>query len=147
MIAPKLVRLIETHSDQLAQSLIERLKGDERISDLRKVPPDELRQRAYEVYRNLSDWLLTKTESDVEQTYKAIGARRAAQGVALSHLIYGILAIKEHLWRFLAGEVVADRTVELFQELELFHSVDHFFDRAVYYAACGHESSQGSHVA
>ena len=147
MIAPRLVQLIETHADQLAGSLIEKLQGNERMSDLRKVPPEELQHRAYEVYRNLSDWLLTKTEGDVERTFTAIGARRAAQGVALSHVVYAILAIKEHLWGFLAGEVTAERPVELFQELDLFHMVDQFFDRAVYYAACGYEGTQGAHAA
>jgi hypothetical protein len=147
MIAPSLVRLIETHSDQLAQGLLERFLGDPRIADIRKVPQDELRERSREIYRNLSDWLLTKTESDVERTYGAVGARRAAQGVSLSHLVGAILTTKEHLWAFLREEVSSERPVELFQELELFHLVDQFFDRAVYYAALGYERQKPARAA
>jgi len=32
-----------------------------------------------------------------------------------------------------------DRPLELYQEMELLRLVDQFFDRAVYYAARGHE--------
>jgi hypothetical protein len=37
-----------------------------------------------------------------------------------------------------------DRPVELFQEKELFQLVDQFFDRAVYFAAIGHERYQSA---
>ena len=147
MIATRLVRLIQTHSDELARGLAEKCLGSDRISDMRKVPPDELRQRAYDIYRNLNDWLLAKTESDIERTYTAIGARRAAQGVALSHLLGAILLVKQHLFEFLNREGLVDRHVELFQELELLEMVDMFFDKAVYYAARGYERAAAARAA
>jgi hypothetical protein len=141
MVAPRLVRLIETHSEQLASGLMRRLLNDERVGDLRKVPPEELRHRAWEIYRNLSDWLLTKTETEVERRYLELGARRAAQGVALSHVLFALQATKEHLWEYLKSETMADRPVELFQELDLFQMVDQFFDRASFHAARGYEAA------
>ncbi len=143
MIAPRLVRLIETHSEQLAQGLLKKVQKSPQLSEFRiKVPAHELRQRAYEIYRNLGDWLLGKTEVDVEHRYTAIGARRAAQGVPLSQLILAIVTVKEHLWEFLQREGMTDRPVELYQELELLQLVDQFFDRAVCYAAIGHEQAR-----
>jgi len=147
MIALRLVRLIETHSDQLARGLMEKLLRCERVADMRKVPAAELEQRVYEIYRNLSDWLLTKTDRDIERRYTAIGARRAAQGVALSNVLYAIVATKEHLWEFLGREGRVDRPVELFQELELFQLVDQFFDRALYFTACGYERARVAQAA
>jgi len=141
MIAGKLVHLIEKHSDDLARGLMERLLNSERGADLRKVPREELQQRAYEVYRHLSDYVMTTTESEIERSYTAIGARRAAQGVAMSSLLYGILAVKEHLWEFLRHESVWDQAHELFQERELLQIVDQYFDRALYFAARGHEQA------
>jgi hypothetical protein len=139
MIAARLVRLIQEHSNELATSLVERAGRDARLAEMRKVPAGELRQRAYEVYRNLSDWLLTKTEADIERTYSIIGARRASQGVALSHVIGAIQLVKTQLFDFLNREGLVERHVELFQELELLQLVDQFFDRAIYYTARGHE--------
>jgi hypothetical protein len=148
MITPRLVQLIEKHSDDLAQGVMRRLGGDERLAaDIKKVPPEELRQRAYEIYRNLSDWLTERTEKDIDTLYSAIGARRAGQGVALSSLILAILGVKEHLWEFIRNEIAPDRPVEIFSELELLDEVDLFFDRAVYYAARGYEQAKAAQAA
>lgn len=142
MIAERMIRLIEGHSDQLARGLIEKFLNSEKMSDMRKVPLPELQQRVYEIYHNLNDWLETKTEGDIERWYSAVGARRASQGVSLSHLICALLAVKEHLWDFLAREAMLDRPLEVYQEIELLRLMDQFFDRAVYYAARGHEQAR-----
>jgi len=140
----RMVRLIETHSGQLARGVLERVENSERCQDfLRKVPPEELRQRVQEIYHHLGEWLTRKTERDIERRYTAIGERRAAQGVSLSHLMFAIVATKEHLWQYVAKEVLADpRPVELFQEVELAQLVEQFFDRAIYFAAIGYERYQ-----
>jgi len=139
----RLVRLIETHSDTLARGLLDRIEGSERCREfVLKVPPDDLKDRVYEIYHHLGEWLLKKTERDVEHRYVAIGERRAAQGVPLSQLMFVIVATKEHLWEYVVREGMADRPVEVFQELELFQLVEQFFDRAVYFAAIGYERYQ-----
>ena len=139
----RLVRLIETHSDQLARGLLDRIENSERCREfVQKVPPDDLKQKVYEIYHHLGQWLLKKTEHEVEQRYTAIGERRAAQGVPLSQLMFVIVATKEHLWEYVVREGMADRPVEVFQELELFQLVEQFFDRAVYFAAIGYEQYQ-----
>jgi hypothetical protein len=136
----RLVRLIETHSEQLARGLEQRIEDSERCSEfVEKVPPEELKQRVYDIYHHLGEWLLKKTESEVERRYMEIGARRQRQGVSLSQVLFVIIATKEHLWEYVAKEALADRPVELFQELELFQLVEQFFDRALYFAAIGYE--------
>ena len=79
MIALRLVRLIELHSDELAAELVVKLETSSRTADLRKVPNDELRRRLQEILRHLSEWLLTKTGHDVERRHFEIGGRRASQ--------------------------------------------------------------------
>ncbi|MGC2321056.1 MAG: hypothetical protein WA463_00365 [Terriglobales bacterium] len=141
----RLVRLIETHSDPLARGLLERIENSERCREfVSKVPPEELKDRVYEIYHHLGEWLLKKTERDVEQRYIAIGERRAAQGVPLSQFMFAIVATKEHLWDYVTREAMLDRPVELFQELELFQLVEQFFDRAVYFGAIGYERYQSA---
>jgi len=139
----RLVRLIETHSDQLARGLLDRIENSERCREfVQRVPPEDLKQKVYEIYHHLGQWLLRKTEHDVEQRYVAIGELRAGQGVPLSQLMFVIVATKEHLWEYVTQEAMADRPVDLFQELELFQLVEQFFDRAVYFAAIGYERYQ-----
>lgn len=142
----KLVRLIESHSDQLAGGLLGRIQGSGRCSKLvEMVPREELKQRSYEIYHNLGEWLQNKSESDVEHHYLAIGARRAAQGVPLSQAMLAIVATKEHLWEYISREILFDHSFELLQELELLQRVERFFDRASYYMAVGYESHHVPH--
>jgi hypothetical protein len=143
----RVVRLIETHSDPLARGLLDRIENSERCREfVQKVPPNDLKERVYEIYHHLGQWLLKKTERDIEQRYIAIGEHRAAQGVPLSELMFVIVATKEHLWEYVTRESMLDRPVELFQELELFQLVEQFFDRAVYFAAIGYERYQLAHL-
>ena len=139
MLAVRLVRLIEKHSEQLSRELSEKVWNSPRCSDLHKVPPEELEARTHEIYRNLSDWLLDKTEAELEQRYTELGARRAEQGVAYSHFLWAIIATREHLRTFVQREGLSDSAMELHGELELLHLLGQFFNHALYYAAVGYE--------
>jgi hypothetical protein len=142
MLAMRLVRLIETHADRLSHSLTRRLENDPHCAELRKVPREELEARTYEIFSHLTDWLLYKTEHDLERAYTELGVRRAKQQVALSHVLYAVTATKEQLWAFLQDEGVVTKPVELFAEMELFRLLDQFFDKALYYLATGYESAK-----
>jgi hypothetical protein len=139
MFSYRLVRLIEAHADALAGGLEERVQASSQISHFRDIPAHELRERVYEIYRHLGEWLLGKNELDIEHRYREIGARRAHQAVRLSEVIQTIVLTKENLWEFLKSEAVMDRAIEIMGELELLQMLEMFFDRAIYYAAVGYE--------
>ena len=145
MLAYRLVRLIETHSDALAAGLLEKVQSSELTRAYRNVAPEELRQRVYEIYRHLGDWLLGKSAFDIEQRYEEIGTRRVHQGVPISELIWVIILTKENLWEFVKKENVIERPVEVFGELEMMQLLDQFFDRAIYYASVGYERALAAH--
>jgi hypothetical protein len=141
MLAYRLLRLVETHSDALAAGLLEKTQSSPWLPGYNNVPAEELKQRVYEIYRHLADWLLGKSELDVEKRYLEVGARRAQQRVPLSQLIWAIILTKENLWDFLKQETVPDRPAEVSGELEVEQLLGQFFDRAIYYAALGYERS------
>jgi len=147
MFSTRLVNLIEAHSDKLAQGLMHSVQASPRASEfLRKVPADELKRRAHEIYRNLGDWLLNKTESEIEERYTGIGMRRARQGVPLCELMWAIMLTKEYLWEYLQSEGLLEEP-ELLGELELLRNLERFFDRAIYFAAVGYASAAGHEAA
>src|SRR5579864_8796261 len=113
MFSYRLVRLIETHADALAGGLEERVQTSSQVSHFRTIPPHELRERVYEIYRHLGEWLLGKNELDIEHRYRQIGTRRAHQGIPLSEVVQAIVLTKENLWEFLKSEAVMDRAVEI----------------------------------
>ena len=138
MIAVRLVHLIEKHSEELTEELLDKFQTSPRTSDLRKVAVQELRNRSDEILHNLSDWLLSKSNNDVELRYREIGALRARQNVSLSHVCWGIVLTKEHIWSFLQREGFLRGPLEIFGEMELLRLLDQFFDRAICYCAEGY---------
>ncbi len=146
MIALRLVRLIEQHSDQLAHGLLEKLLSSERTSDFRRVDRAELERGVRELYQHLSEWLLTKTESDIELRYTRLGQRRGKEGVSLTHFVWAIVLSKDHLWGYLQREAMVDGVIEIFGELEFLRLLDQFFDRALYYAAIGFSRAADEHA-
>jgi len=141
MLGIKLVRLIESHSEALSRALAQQIRKSERTSDFRNIPPQELQLAAAEVYRNLGDWLLQKTDSDIAGRFRAIGVKRARTGIRLHQFIWALMLTRDHLWHFLRREAFADTVIELHGQLELQGSLNQFFDRATYYAVQGYEEA------
>jgi hypothetical protein len=145
MLAYKLVRLIETHSDSLSSSLLAKVQNSPFTRSYSRVPAEDLRERVYEIYRHLGEWLLGKGSFDIEQRYVEIGGQRVQQGVPVSELIWVIILTKENLWDFLHKESLPERPIEAFGELEMLQLLDQFFDRAIYYASVGYEQAIAAH--
>jgi hypothetical protein len=142
MMLYRLVRLIETHSQALAASVLEQVRNSKLTQDFQqKVPPEDLNERVYEVYRHLGEWLMGKDEHQLEQRYLQIGARRASQQVPMSEVIWVIVLTKDNLWEFIKKESVLEHPVEVFGELEMLQLLEQFFDRAIYYASVGYEQA------
>ena len=116
MFSYGLVRLIESHADALAAGLEERVQGSPQVAHFRDISAHELRERVYEIYRHLGEWLLGKNELDIEHRYREIGARRASQKVPLGEVVHAIVLTKENLWEFLKSEAVMDRAIEIMGE-------------------------------
>jgi len=147
MMLYRLVHLIESNSNALATCLLDRVNGSQATPDYKQVPQDDLRERVYEIYRHLGDWLLTKDELDLERRYLRVGADRAKQNVPFSQVAWAIVLTKENLWEFLKKEATEERPVEVYGELEMLQLLDSFFNRAIYYAALGYELRQNNAVA
>lgn len=144
MFAVRLVHLIETHADKLSEALLDKLKNAGECSELvAKVPAHELKNRTHEIYSHLSDWLLSKTLSEVEERYTGLGVRRARQGVPFSQFLFAFQTTKQVLWDYFLLEGLLEPE-DLIGEMELVRSLGQFFDRALYSAAMGYEQVQES---
>jgi len=60
MFCYRFVRLIETHADTLAAGLEKKVMFSPCVSSFQTIPVHEVRERVYEIYRHLGDWLLGK---------------------------------------------------------------------------------------
>ncbi|HEX6879347.1 MAG TPA: hypothetical protein VF135_03210 [Terriglobales bacterium] len=141
MLSIHFARLIESHSKELAEGLVRRLQTSERTSAYRQIPADVLTRQAEEVYENLSTWLTTKTESEIQQRYAELGRLRASTGVPVGQFAWALIMSKEYLWQFLLREAMADHAMQLLSELDFLLLLEQFFDRAVFYGMSAYETS------
>ncbi|HKW17109.1 MAG TPA: hypothetical protein VJO35_06345 [Terriglobales bacterium] len=145
MVALRLIRLIETHCDDVSRNLATRIRSSVRTAEMQKVSEPELIAGLQELLQHLSEWLLTKTESDIEKRYNEMGARRALLGIPLSDSCWAVVMTKEYLWDFLQKQGFLRNPIELYGEMELLSLLDQFFDRAICFMVQGYE--QGRHSA
>jgi hypothetical protein len=94
------------------------------------------------LYRNLGEWLLSKTEKDIEKHFVSIAQRRAADGIRLQQFVWALIISRNHLYRFLLGHVFADSIFELYNELEFQQLLNQFFERATYYSVAAYEEAR-----
>jgi hypothetical protein len=139
ILVHRLTRLIELHADALAVTLGARIAKCERCPSYHRVSSGELKALVAGIYGQLGEWLVSKTEEDIERRYSAIGAKRAEQRVPVSELLWCIVLVKENLWDFLREQEALGNVSQIFGELALMQLVEQFFDRAIYYAVRGHE--------
>ena len=109
LLAYRLVKLIENHSDGLSRSLQARYRQCGKCSSYVNVPDHELADKVYEVYHHLGEWLMGKSEAEIEARYLAIGAQRAAQGVPVSQVVWMICLVRENLWEYLQKQAEPER--------------------------------------
>ena len=147
ILAHRLMRLIELHADALAETLESRIANSERCATYNRVSGEELKTLVAGVYGQLGQWLVTRTEEDIEKRYTMIGIRRAEQNVPVSQLLWCIVLVKETLWAYLKSVDALESTSQIFGELELMQMVDQFFDRAMYFAVRGHERTVAALIA
>jgi hypothetical protein len=142
MLGIKFARLIEDNCELLGKGLVHKLRVSGRTDAYRSIPEHELVHDVQVLYRNISDWLVTRTELDVQQYYNQIGMRRAEQQVPIGQFIWALILGKEHLWAFMQREAVTGGALELVNELGFLLALEQFFDRAMYHAVNGYAQQQ-----
>src|SRR5262245_52600776 len=141
MLLPWLMRLIETHANDLTESLMKNVRVNPRTPSLREVAEAELTARAFDLYHNLSRWLGEKREEEIETAYQENGRRRFCEGVPLSELVYALILVKQHLWDFIRKNDLPETATNLYGEEQLEMMVGQFFDKALYHAVRGYEDA------
>jgi hypothetical protein len=135
----RLIRIIETDAEELAQGMIKQLQTSPRTPSYHKLSYGELHDRAYAVYHDLGRWLWEKSDRAIQDWYNGLGEKRYSEGIPLAEVLWALVLTKNRLTDYLGKWGLADSAIELYQQQEFDRLVGHFFDRAVCYAAEGYE--------
>jgi hypothetical protein len=142
MRAPKLVQHMKTNAAAMSDGLIQKIRGSDQCSALSlRVPPEEQKRYASEIYRDLTDWLAAEADAIIEQRYVALGIRRANQGIPFSQLFWAVCIAREHLWEYMQHECLLEEPVEFWGGVMLLRSLNQFFDRALYFTLLGYQKA------
>jgi len=143
LVSQKLVDLIERNATDLTNSWLADIRKDPNTLTYRHFDPDAVYQRAFRVFSQLGKWISHETsKEEVARDYRALGEQRRQEGFALSEVIQALILIRRNLWRKVMEEGLLDSTYDLYQAIELNNRVALFFDRAIFYTACGYEQKK-----
>lgn len=106
-----------------------------------RMPESELTEVCRRVLRNLGNWLVSGSESDIAWIFERIGAERHRSGIPLSEAIRGVQLLKDATISFIQDEGPVENTVELHLEEELENQLGRFFDLLVFHLARGYENT------
>jgi hypothetical protein len=159
MLSARLIQLIQTHAESLAQETVDDVLTNEHTRSYGQFSQAELHPRVLKLYSHLGTWIGNPNEGPVRLEYEELGRVGHRRGIPLSEIIFTQMIIKKHLRRYIrdhgliafSGDRIAPNEMipfELYGIQELNYLVGDFFDRALYYLTRGYEAqSKSSHKA
>ena len=150
MIAERLVELVEIHAKRLAADIAQDLTTHERTRGFLAVPRADLEDRLFQILHHLGGWISNRRSAKVQLEFEEWGTARFAEGIPLSEIISAIIALKQHLRRYIRdhglieasfprveGDYVLPMHLHSLQDLN--EQVGLFFDEALFHLTKGYE--------
>jgi len=145
MLSDRLIRIIESHAEELTWGAVERLQSSPHTRSYHGLSPDKLYHWLFEVYHDLGRWLLRNTDHEIRARYGELGTRRFHEGIPLAEVLWALVLTKEHLRERIGNSMSPDSALELHREQEIYRLIGRFFDRAACYAAEAYEREASLH--
>jgi hypothetical protein len=141
MLPWKLVQLVEDHAEQIATRVIGEIHKNPKLVLTQRLPELELRQRAQDILKNLSHWLVPSKEEDLATYYEHLGRSRFHESIPLEEVVLAFLIVKEEMLDFVRDVGTEQPSAEPHAEEELEHWVGRFFDHVVYHLVRGYQEA------
>jgi hypothetical protein len=144
MLAARLVTMIEKHAEELTRGVVHELQTNPGTPSYHTLDPRENQARVFDVVSHLGDWLDHKSDAATERAYRKLGQKRFHEQIPLGEVVSALILTKQILRRFIKTEGWVDSALELYQQIELYDLISHFFDRAIYFTVLGYEEEAHS---
>ena len=141
MLSGKLIRLIETHQQEITDRLIRDIHRYPDLTHLRQLPEVELRERSQNLLENLGYWLAEGNEEEMGRKYEGLCRVRFDEDVPLHESVHALFLIKEKMIDFIGEQGFPPDALELYAEEELERRVGQFFDLLVLRMIRGYEGA------
>lgn len=141
MLSIRLVQIIETHWEEIAERLIREVKKHPETRSLAARPESELRAWCREILENLGYLLAARRETEVERRFRLLGRMRFEENVPLHEAVMRLQLLKSEILGFVHEQGFAATALELYREEELQQRIGQFFDASVYQVVRGYEDA------
>ena len=113
MRAVKLVQHMKANAERISEEVVKKVRASPRCGKfVRTVSPEEQQRSTVDVYRDLTVWLATESDSSIEQRYVVLGLLRAQQEIPFSNLFWAVCIAHEYLWQYMQDECLLEEPVE-----------------------------------
>lgn len=142
MLSTRLLRLIESNSDEIAARLIRVIRERPDTPNLAARPDIELREWCREVMESVSRALSGTGKKDWGE-FEEFGKVRFGEHIPLHEAVLRIHELKDQILGFVAKQGLPLTALNLYAEEELVRSLARFLDAMVYHLVLGYEEAQG----
>jgi hypothetical protein len=146
MLSGKLIRLIESHEEEIASTVIRSIRHDPELPHLRNVAEAELRGKAREILKNLGHWLAQDNDERLARDYEAVGRGRFELSVPLHESVRGLCLIKDKMMDFIDEQGIDRDCLALYAEEQLERRAGRFFDLLLVHLTLGYEMASRQSV-
>ena len=133
-----IITLVETHSHQLAQKWLERLRKEEGMEEYLLHPDHELHSHVEQAFQEIGLYLDQPHHHVIAGHFRQTGRLRRKEGVPLAKVIRAIQLARSTLWQHLLEQGLFDSTVNSYLALNLYRQIVQLFDSAVLYTVEGY---------
>jgi hypothetical protein len=142
MVSTHLIRMIESHAEQITVDAIQGIRQDPELTVLKNLPDAELRSWAGHILKHLGDWLAASGDQQIASCYQGLGKLRFEEHVPLHESVRNFQALKDLIVTYVRNQGMRQTTVEIYAEEELEHLLSRFFDKMVYHVVRGYEGAR-----
>jgi len=139
MLSGKLIHLIEEHWNQITFRVLEQIRREQDMLNIRALPEAELREWGENVLHNLDHWLAAGNEATLARQYEELGRLRFAEHVPLHEAVRGLCILREKMIEYVQENFFAKNSLDFCAEEELERRLGRFFDLLVCNLVRGYE--------
>ena len=142
MISGKLVHLILTREEEIIDRVLERIRRDPEMEQIRTNLVTGLHQWHRKLFENLIHWLTGGNRDTLVGHYQQEGREWSRQGIPLHECLQDLCMTREILLDFVEEHTLNKDSLELYAEEELDRRVGRFFDLLIVQLVRGYESAK-----
>jgi len=141
MLSTRLVQLIESNWEVIAERLIAALRKHPDIEQLSRCSDMELREWCHEILANLGYLLAASKDNEVKRRFQVLGRMRFEENIPLHEAVLRFHLLKDKIIGFVHEQGFPMTAMQLYAEEELESRMGRFFDACVYALVRGYEAA------